>query len=158
MPECRTWNNQVKLWQPRFRLDIRKSFLTVSAIGQWDQLLGEVVGSPTLEAFKKKLDSHLSGMGLDPMAFMAPSNSSLLGFCEEVKWQLPHLSVPSRGYVMVKQGRKLLVQISMPEQCPESMQLCGEKARVAMHALTPHGHPGTFQAGLVPCPADYDAS
>ncbi|KAF7247185.1 Melanopsin-A [Varanus komodoensis] len=30
--ECRTWNNQPKLQQPRFRRDIRKSFLTVGAV------------------------------------------------------------------------------------------------------------------------------
>ncbi|KAF7241146.1 Stimulated by retinoic acid gene 6 protein-like [Varanus komodoensis] len=60
--ECRTRNNQFKLRQPRFRLDIRKRFLTVRAIHQRDQLPREVVGSPTLETFKKKLDSHLNGM------------------------------------------------------------------------------------------------
>ncbi|KAF7252393.1 hypothetical protein EYD10_02111 [Varanus komodoensis] len=52
VPECRTRNNLVKL----------KSFLTVSEKGQWNQLPREVVGSPTLEILKKKLDSHLSGM------------------------------------------------------------------------------------------------
>ncbi|KAF7243358.1 Collagen alpha-1(XXIV) chain [Varanus komodoensis] len=70
MPECRTRNNQFKLQQPRFRLDIRKNFLTVRAIQQWNQLPREVVGAPTLETFRKKLDSHLSGMG--PMGYPGP--------------------------------------------------------------------------------------
>ncbi|KAF7244542.1 Exoglucanase-2, partial [Varanus komodoensis] len=61
-PGCRTQNNQFKLQQPRFRLNIRKSFLTVRAIRQWNQLPREVVGSPSLETFKKKLDSLLRGM------------------------------------------------------------------------------------------------
>ncbi|KAF7245560.1 RNA-directed DNA polymerase from mobile element jockey [Varanus komodoensis] len=58
--ECRTWNNQFELQQPRFRLDIRKSFLT--AICQWNQLPREVVCSPTLQTFKVRLDSHLRGI------------------------------------------------------------------------------------------------
>ena len=62
LPECRTRNNGLKLQEVRFRLDIRKNILTVRAVRQWNQLPREVVGSPTLEAFKRQLDSHLSGM------------------------------------------------------------------------------------------------
>ena len=62
LPECRTQNNGLKLQEARFRLDIRKNFLTVRAVRQWNQLPREVVGSPTLEASKRQLDSHLSGM------------------------------------------------------------------------------------------------
>ena len=62
LPECRTRNNGLKLQEARFRLDIMKHFLTVRAVRQWNQLLREVMGSPTLEAFKGQLDSHLSGM------------------------------------------------------------------------------------------------
>ena len=62
LPECRTRNNRFKLQEARFRLEIRKNFLTVRAVRQWNQLPREVVGSPTLEAFKRQLDSHLSGM------------------------------------------------------------------------------------------------
>ena len=60
LPECRTQNNGLKLQEDRFRLDIRKNFLTVRAVRQWNQLPREVVGSPTLEAFNRQLDSHLS--------------------------------------------------------------------------------------------------
>ena len=62
LPECRTWNNGLRLHEARFWLDIRKNILTVRAVRQWNQLPGEVMGSPTLEAFKRQLDSHLSGM------------------------------------------------------------------------------------------------
>ncbi|XP_061486439.1 uncharacterized protein LOC133386720 [Rhineura floridana] len=61
-PECRTRNNGLKLQEARFQLDIRKKFLTVRAIRQWNQLPKEVMGSLTLEAFKRQLDSHLLGM------------------------------------------------------------------------------------------------
>ncbi|KAF7244013.1 PDZ domain-containing protein 2, partial [Varanus komodoensis] len=37
------------------------NFLTARAVRQWNQLPAEAVGSPSLEAFKKKLGSHLSG-------------------------------------------------------------------------------------------------
>ena len=62
LPECRTRNHELKLQEARFRLDIRKNLLTVRAVRQWNQLPREVVGSPTLEAFKRQLDSPLSGM------------------------------------------------------------------------------------------------
>ena len=60
LPECRTRNNGLNLPEARFRLDRGKNF--VRAVLQWNQLPREVVGSPTLEAFKRQLDSHLSGM------------------------------------------------------------------------------------------------
>ena len=62
IPECRTRNIGLKLQEARFHLDIRKNLLTVRAVQRWNQLPREVVGSPTLEAFKRQLDSHLSRM------------------------------------------------------------------------------------------------
>ena len=61
-PECRTRNNGLKLQEARFRLNIRKNFLTVRAVQQWNQLSQELVNAPTLEAFKKHLDNHLADM------------------------------------------------------------------------------------------------
>ena len=62
LPEFRTWNNGLKLQEARFQLDIRKIFLTVRAGRQWNQLPREATASPTLEVFKRQLNSHLSGM------------------------------------------------------------------------------------------------
>ena len=56
LPEGRIRNNGLKLQEASFHLDIRKTFLTVRAVQQWNQLPRE------LEAFKRQLDSHLSGM------------------------------------------------------------------------------------------------
>lgn len=60
--ETRTRNNGYKLQLPRFHLNIRKNFLTVRSVQQWNSLPTKVVSSPSLEVFKKRLDSHLSGM------------------------------------------------------------------------------------------------
>ena len=62
IPECRTHNNGLKLKEARFWLNIRKNFLTVRAVQQWNQLPQELVSAPTLEAFKKNLDKHLADL------------------------------------------------------------------------------------------------
>ena len=62
IPKCRTRNNGLKLKEARFRLNIRKNFLTVRAVRQWSQLPRELVNAPTLEAFKKNSDNHLPDM------------------------------------------------------------------------------------------------
>ena len=50
------------LREVRFRLDIRKKFVTIRVVKHWHRLSREVAEAPSLETFKARLDGALSNL------------------------------------------------------------------------------------------------
>jgi len=58
----RTRSNGFKLKEERFRLDIRKKFLTMRVLRHWNRLSRGAVDTPSLTVFKARLHGALSNL------------------------------------------------------------------------------------------------
>jgi len=54
--------NSLGLHQGRFKLDFRKNYLIERVIKHWNRLPRELLESPSLEVFKRRVDMPLSDM------------------------------------------------------------------------------------------------
>ena len=52
--------NDFKLEEGRFKLDIRKKLFTVKVVSHWNRLPREVVHAPSLQAFKARPNGAVS--------------------------------------------------------------------------------------------------
>jgi len=54
--------NGFKLKEGKFRLDIRKKFITIRVVRHWHRLPRDMVDAPSLEASEVRLDVTLSNL------------------------------------------------------------------------------------------------
>ena len=58
----RTKGNSFKLEQGRFRLAVRKKFLTARVVRHWNRLTSEAVDAPSMETLQASLDGAASNL------------------------------------------------------------------------------------------------
>ena len=58
----RTRESVYKLEEGRFRLDVRKKFLTQKMVWHWHRLPREAMDAPSLDVFKSRLDGALGSL------------------------------------------------------------------------------------------------
>ena len=55
----RTRGHNLKIKKKSFKLDLRKNFFSLRVVDQWNNLPADVINSPTLNTFKRRLDKFM---------------------------------------------------------------------------------------------------
>ena len=62
--ESSTRGHSLKIRGSRFRTELRRNFFTQRVVNLWNSLPSEAVEAPSLNIFKKKIDSFLKNKGI----------------------------------------------------------------------------------------------